>query len=169
MKSARKAVLRQMMDWRAAIIAGIVAGMVYLVMNMWLASEYLGNANVPLQLPAALVMGTSVLPPAEGIASGTYLTGFLIHMSVSVLFTCVIAFCLYRWGIWIGILGGALFGLALYSISYYGIALWLPWLSPMRGWIMAVSHVVYGAVAGGVYEALERDPPYVNRFKPVPH
>jgi hypothetical protein len=164
MKSARKAVLRQMMDWRAAIIAGIIAGMVYLMMNMWLAGKYLGNANVPLQLPAALLMGTSVLPPAEGIASGTYLTGFLIHMSVSVLFTCVIAFCLYRWGIWIGILGGALFGLALYSISYYGIALWLPWLSPMRGWIMAVSHIVYGAVAGGVYEALERD-----RFTPVLH
>jgi hypothetical protein len=40
------------------------------VMNMWLASRYLGNANVPLQLPAALVMGKSVLPPAEGIASG---------------------------------------------------------------------------------------------------
>jgi hypothetical protein len=34
MKSARKAVLRQMMDWRAAIIAGIIAGMVYLVMKM---------------------------------------------------------------------------------------------------------------------------------------
>jgi len=76
MKSARKAVLRQMMDWRAAIIAEGIAGMVYLVINMRLASKYLGNANVPLQLSAALVMGKSVLSPAEGIASGTISRGF---------------------------------------------------------------------------------------------
>ena len=56
-------------------------------------------------------MGESVLPPGD--ASGAYLAGFMIHMSVSILLACVIAFCLYRWGIWIGILGGALFGLAL--------------------------------------------------------
>jgi hypothetical protein len=156
-------IVRQLMDWRAAIIAGIVAGVVFLMVNMWLASAYLGNANLPLQLSAALVLGKSVLPPAVQIAASAYLVGLVVHFALAIVFACIVAFCLYQWGIWTGIIGGALFGLAMYAINYYAFAEWFPWFTPMRSWIMALSHAVYGAVAGGVYEALERE-----RFERVP-
>jgi hypothetical protein len=159
----QKTVLRQMMDWRAAIIAGIVAGIVFLLFNMWLASHYLGNGNLPLQLSAAMVLGKSVLPPAAGVGSSAFLTGLIVHLVLSIAFACLVAFCLHQWGIWTGIIGGALFGLALYAINYYTLAAWFPWFAPLRSWIMALSHLVFGAVAGGLYEGLERD-----RFERVP-
>jgi hypothetical protein len=147
----------RMADWRAAILAGLVAGIAFLLLNMALASSLLGNANLPFQLAASLVLGPAVLPPAVGLGSGVFLIGLAVHLVLAIGFTCVIAFCLHRWGIWTGIFGGALFGLALYSINYYFVADFVPGFAALRGWLMAASHIVFGACAGGVYEALERD------------
>ncbi len=147
----------QSADWRAAIIAGFIAGFLFLAVNMALAGYFLGNAQLPLQLSAALLLGSKVLPPAVGLGGDVFLTGFGVHLVLSIGFTCLIAFCLHRWGIWVGIFGGALFGLALYSINYYFMADFIEGFAALRGWLMAVCHLVFGAVAGGVYEALERD------------
>lgn len=147
----------KIVDWRAAIIAGLVAGAVFLLSNMALTSHFLANANLPLQLSAAFFLGSKVLPPATAIDGSVYLIGFLVHMILALGFACLVAFCLHHWGIWTGVLGGALFGLALYAINYYSMTGFFPWFTPLRSWIMALSHAFYGAVAGGVYEALERE------------
>jgi hypothetical protein len=148
---------RPIVDWRAAIIAGILAGFVFLLVNMWLSSKYLGNAWVPLQLPAAMVLGPKVLPPATGMETQAFGVGLPVHLILSVAFACLVAFCLHRWGILVGVIGGALFGLALYAINYYGLSGVFPWFGSMRSSLMAISHLVFGAVAGGVYELLERE------------
>jgi hypothetical protein len=147
----------RMADWRAAVIAGLIAGLAFLLVNMALASSLLGNGDLPFQLAASLVLGPAVLPPAVGLGSGVFLVGLGVHLALAVGFTCLIAFCLHRWGIWTGIFGGALFGLALYSINYYFVADFVPGFAALRGWLMAASHSFFGACAGGVYEALERD------------
>jgi hypothetical protein len=157
-----KTTLRQLVDWRAAFIAGIAAAIVFLLANMWLTSYFLGNPWVIVRLNAALIMGKSVLPPATGFDAAVLLSALAVHIPLSIAFACLIAFCLHRWGIVVGIVGGALFGLALYAIDFYTIATWFPWFTPMRSWIMAASHVLFGAVAGGVYEALE-----VERYERV--
>ena len=69
---------------------------------------------------------------------------------------------LHRWGIIVGIIGGAIFGLALYLINFYTLTYFFPWFFPLRSWMMMLSHVIYGATAGGVYEALE-----VEEFVPL--
>lgn len=144
-------------DWRSAVFAGVIAGLVFLLVNMALTGQLLGNAQLPLQLSAALVLGTGVMPPAIGLGSSVLLTGLGVHLVLAVVFTCVIAFCLHRWGIWVGILGGALFGLALYAINYYFVADFIDGFAVLRSWLMAASHMLFGAVAGGVYEFLEDD------------
>jgi hypothetical protein len=144
-------------DWRAAVIAGVLAGLVFLIVNMALTGHLLGNAQLPLQLAAALLLGPSVMPPAVGLGGSVFMTGFGVHLLLAVGFTCLIAFCLHRWGIWVGIFGGALFGLALYSINYYFVADFIAGFAGLRSWLMAFSHVLFGAVAGGLYETLERD------------
>ena len=144
-------------DWRAAVIAGVIAGLVFLVVNMALTGYLLGNAQLPLQLAAALLLGPSVMPPAVGLGGSVFLTGLGVHLVLAVGFTCLIAFCLHRWGIWVGIFGGALFGLALYAINYYFVADFIAGFAAFRSWLMAFSHVLFGAVAGGLYETLERD------------
>lgn len=144
-------------DWRAAISAGVCAGVVFLLVNMALCSHLLGNGQLPLQLAAALLLGRDVMPPAVGLGGDVFMTGFGVHIALSVAFTCLIAFCLHHWGILVGIFGGAMFGLALYAIDYYFVADFIEGFAALRGWLMGSSHLLFGAVAGGLYEALERE------------
>ena len=57
---------------------------------------------------------------------------------------------------------GAVFGLALYYINVYTLTLLFPWFFMMQAGIFAVTHVIFGAVAGATYELLE-----VEEFVPV--
>jgi hypothetical protein len=157
MESTTPRAAARMADWRAAIIAGVLAGIVFVLINMALASSLLGNARLPFQLAASLVLGPSVLPPAPDLGAHVFVIGGAVHLGLAIAFTCLIAFCLHRWGIWIGIIGGGLFGLALYSINYYFVADFIPGFAALRGWLMASTHIAFGACAGGIYEAIERD------------
>ena len=62
---------------------------------------------------------------------------------------------IYRWGLIIGFFGGGLLGLALYVINFYSLSYFFPWFYAYRSWVMVVSHIVFGALAGGLYELLE--------------
>jgi hypothetical protein len=154
--------MRQVVDWRAAIWAGIISGLVFLVFNMLLTKVYVGSPWVSVRLVASIVMGTRALPPPAGFDAGIFVVALLVHFPLSIAFASLIAAILHRWGLLVGILGGALFGLALYAINFYTLTFLFPWFFPMRSWIMALSHIVFGACAGGIYEGLE-----VERFVPV--
>ena len=154
--------LKQVVDWRAAVWAGVVAGVVFLFVSMVLTSVYLGSPWVMVRLIASIVMGEAVLPPPATFELGIFGAALAVHLAFSIVFACLIAYVLHRWGLLVGILGGAAFGLALYFINFYTFSAFFPWFFPMRSWIMAVSHVLYGALAGGLYEALE-----IEEFVPI--
>lgn len=160
--SSAKTKLRQVVDWRAAIWAGVASGFAFLLVNMLLTQIYLGSPWIIVRLAASVIMGQSVLPPPTTFETGIFLSALLVHFPLSLAFACVIAFVLHRWGMLVGILGGAAFGLALYCINFYTFSFFFPWFFPMRSWIMAVSHLIFGACAGGIYESLE-----VEKFVPV--
>lgn len=160
--SSAKTKLRQVVDWRAAIWAGVASGFAFLLVNMLLTQIYLGSPWIIVRLAASVIMGQSVLPPPTTFETGIFLSALLVHCPLSLAFACVIAFVLHRWGMLVGILGGAAFGLALYCINFYTFSFFFPWFFPMRSWIMIVSHAAFGALAGGIYEALE-----VEKFEPV--
>jgi hypothetical protein len=85
------------------------------------------------------------------------LTGTIIHLFLSVFYAIILAFIIHRWGLVVGVIGGALFGFALYLINTYTFTAFYPWFYPIRSWIALVGHVFFGAAAGGIYELLERD------------
>jgi len=150
--------MRQLMDWRAAFVAGVIAGIVLLILQLAILPVMTGTSPwVTLRLIAAIVLGEGVLPPPASLDAGVLVVALLLHLVFSILATLVIAFVLHRWGLLVGIVGGALLGLAFYAINYYTFLLYFPWFFPMRSWIALLAHVIFGAVAGGTYEALERD------------
>jgi hypothetical protein len=51
---------------------------------------------------------------------------------------------------------GALFGLVLYLINFFGMARWFPWLADLRGWPTIAAHLVFGVVAALLYWKLGR-------------
>jgi len=71
------------------------------------------------------------------------------------LFTYLIAFIFYRGGILQGILGGALMGLCLYCIFVFGIAYVRPWFYIFKGSTFLLSNILFGALAGFIYEIFE--------------
>ena len=154
--------MKQVVDWSAAVWAGLISGIVFLLANMVLTNVYLGSPWVIVRLLASIVMGPGVLPPPATFSVSTFLVSLIVHVPLSIGFASLIAIVLHRWGLIVGILGGAAFGLALYFINFYTFSFLFPWFFPMRSWIMAVSHLLFGALAGGIYEALE-----VEEFVPV--
>ena len=152
--------MRQVVDWGAAIWAGLISGVLFLIIAAVLGSLFLGSASLILRLMAAIVLGSSaVLDPPTVV---TYLVGLLVHLPLAIGFTAIVAFVIHRWGLLVGIVGGAVLGLALYLINFYALSALFPWFSGFRNWVMLVSHVAFGALAGGIYELLE-----VEEFVPV--
>lgn len=160
--NSTKVKMRQVVDWRAAVWAGIISGIVFLLINMLLTKFYVGSPWVIVRLAASILMGTQVLQPSANFDATIFGAALFVHVPLSIAFASVIAVILHRWGLLVGIIGGAIFGLALYAINFYTFSYFFPWFFPMRSWIMAVSHLVFGACAGGIYESLE-----VEKFVPA--
>lgn len=155
--------LRQVVDWSAAIWAGIVSGVVFLLLNVFVLPVFVGgNAWVSLRYAASIVLGPSVLPPPSTFGLPVMIVAVLVYLVLAVAAAVVLAIVIHRWGLVVGILGGALFGLALYFINFYTLTFIWPWFFALRSWTLLLLHVIFGALAGGIYEALE-----VERFVTV--
>ncbi len=149
-----------LVDWRAAVIAGFTAGSIFLaIVLIAIPWRFDMSAAVPLRYIASIVLGESVLPPpAEGEALFALLptvTGVLVHYVLSLGFTLVLAYITHRWGLLMGVLVGAVFGAAVYAINIYTVTLIYEWFYVFNTRIFLIAHVLFGAVAGGLYEAIE--------------
>ena len=154
--------MEQLVDWRAALIAGIVGGAVFLPVQMLgYALATGGSIWIVPRYIAAMVLGTDVLPPPTTFDAGILFTALIVHFALSIIFGLILAAIIHEWNLLVGTLVGILFGLALYAINYYTFSYFFPWFFPIRGWIDVVSHVIFGGVTGAVYELLE-----VERFVP---
>jgi hypothetical protein len=146
------------MDWKAAVIAGLIAGAIFLLVLM--VAYPLATGGTPwtvFRFIGAIVLGETVLPPPTAFDAGVVVTAVLLHFILSVIYTLVLAFIVHRWGILISVIGGVLFGLALYLINFFTFTMFFPWFYPARAWPFSLVHILFGAVAGGVYELLEKD------------
>jgi hypothetical protein len=153
---------RKVVDFRAVFWAGLVSGLVFLVVNMLLSLLFLGTPWIFIRMVGALLLGQDVLPPPASFDPAVFIVALVIHLLLSLVFTTVLALMIHKWGLLVGIIGGAIFGLALYAINTYTFSFFFPWFFSLRSWIILLSHVFYGATAGGMYEALE-----VERFETV--
>ncbi len=155
--------MRQIMDVSSAIWGGVIAGTAFLLLQMAMAIWMFGSSPwVVFRWTGAIVLGESVLPPPAGFNLIIVIVGLVIHYAMAIGSSLLLAFIIHRWGLIVGIVGGALFGLALYAVNYYTLTLFFPWFFLIRNWIMVVGHIMFGALAGGIYEALE-----VEEFEPV--
>ena len=146
--------------WAAAAVAGLVAGAVLMVLDLLWATLVAGDSPWrSSHLVAAILMGPQVLGAVD-FAPGIVTAALLTHYVLGVAFGCALAFLLVGFG-WQGHavaapVIGALFGLALYVVDFYGMTRVFPWLIEMRGWPNLLAHVVFGVVAAGLYEWLGR-------------
>ena len=145
--------LRKNMTWRAIPIAGIAGGAAFLLINMVLTPLVLKiNGVLFLRYAASLLLGNKAVMD-NGV--GVVVVGIIIHFVLSLVYALVIALIVHRWGLGVGLVGGAILGLALYGINLYTFTLLFPWFFAINGPILLLSHVLFGTVAGGTYELLD--------------
>ena len=139
--------------WRAVLVSGLVAGTLFLVADLIFAPRVTHvGAALTLRYFAALVLGSKVLTQT---GFGILVVGIIVHYVLSLVFALVIALVIHRWGMMVGIIGGALLGVAIYGINLYTITLLFPWFFAINSTVILLCHAIFGAVAGGVYEMFD--------------
>jgi hypothetical protein len=139
--------------WRAVLISGLVAGTLFLLADLVFAPIVTNvSAALTLRYFAALVLGSKVLTQT---GTSILITGIVVHYVLSLVFALVIALVVHRWGLVVGIIGGAILGVAFYGINLYTVTLLFPWFFAINSTVILLCHAVFGAVAGGVYEMFD--------------
>jgi hypothetical protein len=156
------------LDGRAYVVAALTASITSLVAGALLFGIVLGDPAFLLRLNASLLMGPAVIPVTAGHPPLVLLAGLLVHFALGFAYAGLIVLVIHRWGMAIGLAGGALIGLALYVIGVYAVSYFFPWIYPLRNWMLLVTHVLLGGLVGAVYELLdEYDLPFPRgRLRP---
>jgi hypothetical protein len=146
---------RVIADWRAAIWAGVIAGVVFLVLEMLMVPIFLGGSPWdPPRMMAAIVLGETVLPiPGQPPAlpnAGVLAAAMGVHFVLSIIYALTLAALLARVPPSAAIAVGIGFGITLYIVNFYGFTALFPWFAMGRNVITIAAHVVFGAVLGAM-------------------
>lgn len=152
-------------DWRAALWSGVVAGAVFLIVEMMMVMLLMGESPwAPPRMIAAIALGKDVLPPPADFEPGIVMTAMLVHFALSVIYGLLAGWIMHRFNGTNILLIGGMFGLAIYFINFYVIApAVFPWFTGARNWISILAHLIYGLVLGATYASLRRHKPEVRR------
>lgn len=148
------------MSWRAIPIAGLAASTVFLLVIMILTPVVMDvEPTIILRYFGSLVLGTDVLLKDDIL---TLVVGIIVHYALSIAFTVLIAVVIHRWGLLVGIIGGGIMGIAIYLLNLYFFTVVFEWFFAINSSVLLLSHILFGATAGGVYELFDQ---YDTRFE----
>jgi len=150
-------------DWRAAAGAGLIASVVFLVLEMVMVPVFLGgNAWDPPRMMAAILLGEGVLPmPGQSPApldARILIAALTVHIGLSVLYALLLSAVVTRVPRSAALAVGIAFGLMLYVVNFYGFTALFPWFAMARNWVSIVAHAVFGLAAAWAYGILARHP-----------
>lgn len=145
-------------DWRAAVWAGVIAGIVFLVVEMLMVMIFMGQSPWgPPRMMAAMVLGKDVLPPPADFDFGIVMTAMMVHFPLSIVYGLAAGWIVHRLKGTNVLLIGGVFGLAVYFVNFYLIApAAFPWFMEARNWVGVVAHLIYGLVLGVAYAGMRR-------------
>lgn len=145
-------------DWRAAVYAGAAAGVIATVVQVllwWAFWDVLPDIFFrDARLTAAIVLGPAALPPPVTFDWLVMLAATVVHFSLSILCSLILAPLIARGGVGLALLIGAAFGGAIYLVNMHGFTRIFPWFEVARDWITLLTHVAFGVAAAGVYKVL---------------
>jgi uncharacterized membrane protein YagU involved in acid resistance len=143
-------------DWSVAIVAGVVAGIVFMLMEMFLMPlfGFAPSMWAPPRMIGAIGLGPDVLPPPATFDLTVVTVAMVIHFITSILFAIVVAFIIRSLALGPAIAVGVVAALLLYVFVFYVMTAgpW-PWFEMGRNWVNILAHVVFGAIAAWWYKA----------------
>lgn len=144
-------------SWRAVIWATIISGLLFAVVEMILSPLVRGGTPwTPVRMIAGIVMGKGVVPPPHTFDLVIVAVGVIFHMVLSLVYVVILAFIIHRMSMGPAIIVGAVFGLAIYLINFYGFTAWFPWWVNARGALSIATHILFGVAAAWPYKAIQQ-------------
>lgn len=141
--------------WPAAIWAGVVSGVMFLIVEMGIGPLVLEQSPWrTMRMMAAIALGPRVLPPPPTFDLPIFLVAMAVHFSLSILYSVIGAIFLQGSPILRAGIYGGVYGLAIYVTNFYGFTILFPWFAEARNWVSVVAHILYGSVSPCVSQAL---------------
>lgn len=146
-------------DWRAAVLAGLFSGFVFLVLELIMLPVFMGTPvfAAPHMIAAILLGPEAALPPQDTLQPGIFLTALVVHFPLSIIYAIILGFIIHRMDMGMALAVGAVFGLALYFINFYGMTAVFPWFENGRNWVSIFAHIVFGLAAAWGYKTWARE------------
>ncbi len=141
---------------KAGALAGLIAGAVFMMMEMGLVAMAGDSPWGPPRMIAAIVMGEGVLPPPATFDLMILMAAMAVHFMLSIVIGVVFALVARRFGLVMAVVAGAVVGLGLYVVNFYGFTAIFPWFAMARNMISIVSHIAFGVVLGLSYRMLAK-------------
>lgn len=147
-------------DWQAAAASGLVAGAILMVLELLWTTNLIGAT--PWTMPhmiAAIAMGPQVLEPHDFnlmVMAVALITHYLLGIVFGLILGAIIAPFHFDSSPGMALAVGAIFGLMLYLLNFYGMARMFPWFAQMRGLATVIAHLIFGMSAAIMYWKLER-------------
>ncbi len=150
-------VVEQPVRWKAAVWAGLIGGVAFMMLEMIMVPLFGGGSPWgPPRLIAAIIMGKGVLPPPATFDIGVFMAAMAVHFPLSIVFSLVLAWIVARFDMGVAVLIGAGFGLLLYLVNFYGSTAIFPWFAMARNWITIFTHIMFGVIAVAAYKQLAK-------------
>jgi hypothetical protein len=144
-------------DWKAATWSGIIAGFVFLVLEMVMVPLFGGGSLWgPPRMMAAIVLGKGVLPPPATFDLGIVMVAMGLHFVLSIVYAVIFALMITRMSLGPAMALGGVGGLILYLVNFYGFTALFPWFAMARNWISIFAHIVFGLTVAGVYVPIRK-------------
>ncbi len=147
------------LNWKAAIIAGLVAGLVFMMLEMVLVGTIGGQSPWgPPRMIAAMAMGEGVLPPPATFNMAIMMVAMMIHFPMAIALAAVLGWAISHWrmNLMTSLIVGTIFSLVFYFISFYIMTAVFPWFAMARGGIAIFAHAMFGLVLGWTYHAIAK-------------
>ncbi len=140
---------------KAALWAAFIAGAVFMMLEMIMVPVFMGGSPWgPPRMIAAIGMGEGVLPPPATFDAVVMMVAMLIHFGLSVILAFLFALIVRGRTLGMAIGLGAVFGLVVYLVAFYGMTAIFPWFAMARNWVSILAHLVFGGVLGWVYASV---------------
>lgn len=144
------------LNLKAGVLAGLIAGAVFMMMEMGLVAMAGNSPWGPPRMIAAIVMGEGVLPPPATFDLTILMAAMAVHFMLSIAIGVAFAFLARRFGLVMAVGVGAVLGLGLYVVNFYGFTAIFPWFAMARNTISIISHIAFGMVLGLSWRVLAK-------------
>lgn len=140
--------------WGAAVVAGIVAMIVFAIVQIAFSWAIRGEPPWhPLVVFGTLAVDVLVPDRHAGGGPRTLAAGALLLLVLGAASGAILAAIVDRVGVLTAAIAGVVFGIAMFAIDVYGLGRFFPVLRDLDDWMSALAYAIQGGLAAGLYKA----------------